>query len=64
MTRPTIGLALLLGLGLGGAIDGRAAAETVLRVTPHANVQVLDPHTNTATITVMHGHLIYDTLFA
>ena len=64
MTRRAIGLTLLLGLGLGGATGGGAVAETVLRVTPHANLQVLDPHTNTATITVMHAHLIYDTLFA
>ena len=64
MTRRSIGLALLLGLGFAGADGPGAAAETVLRVTPHANPQVLDPHTNTATITVMHAHLIYDTLFA
>jgi ABC-type transport system substrate-binding protein len=31
---------------------------------PHADLKVLDPHTNTATITLMHGHMIYDTLFA
>src|SRR5262249_26877403 len=54
--------ALAAALLLGSA--GGTAAETVLRVTPHANLQVLDPHTNTATITVMHAHLIFDTLFA
>ncbi|MEJ0067574.1 MAG: hypothetical protein WDO24_01160 [Pseudomonadota bacterium] len=41
-----------------------AAADNVLRVTPHADLKVLDPHTNTATITVMHAQMIYDTLFA
>ncbi|MBI3516911.1 MAG: ABC transporter substrate-binding protein [Proteobacteria bacterium] len=41
-----------------------AVAQTVLRVSPHADLKVLDPHTNTATITIMHGHMIYDTLFS
>jgi peptide/nickel transport system substrate-binding protein len=61
MTKRIVGLALLAALADPGA---GAVADTVLRVTPHANLQVLDPHTNTATITVMHAHLIYDTLFA
>jgi peptide/nickel transport system substrate-binding protein len=45
-------------------INGLGAADKVLRVVPHADLKVLDPHTNTATITLMHGALIYDTLFA
>ncbi|HUA51179.1 MAG TPA: ABC transporter substrate-binding protein [Candidatus Sulfotelmatobacter sp.] len=57
-------LLLALTIGLAGLSAPRAAAETVLRVTPHADLRVLDPHTNTATITTMHAHLIYDTLFA
>jgi peptide/nickel transport system substrate-binding protein len=40
------------------------AEQTVLRVVPHADLKILDPHTNTATITLMHGQMIYDTLFA
>src|SRR5260221_10748551 len=51
-------------LMIAGAVGHDAAAATVLRVSPHANLQVLDPHSNTATITIMHAHLIYDTLFA
>jgi peptide/nickel transport system substrate-binding protein len=51
-------------LALIGAASGAAAGEKILRVVPHANLQVLDPHTNTATITLMHGAMIYDTLFA
>jgi len=51
-------LAVLVPLG------GPKAADKVLRVVPHADLKVLDPHTNTATITLMHGHLIYDTLFS
>ena len=33
-------------------------------MVPHADLKILDPHTNTATITLMHGQMIYDTLFA
>ena len=51
-------LAVLVPLG------GPKAADKVLRVVPHAHLKVLDPHTNTATITLMHGHMIYDTLFS
>jgi peptide/nickel transport system substrate-binding protein len=54
------GLALL---ALIGAAGGAGAGDKVLRVVPHADLKVLDPHTNTATITVMHGAMIYDTLF-
>src|SRR5258708_2211214 len=41
-----------------------AAADKVLRVAPHADLKILDPQTNTATITLMHGLLVYDMLFA
>src|SRR5215471_10160641 len=51
-------------LALIGATCPVDAADKVLRVVPHADLKVLDPHTNTATITLMHGHMIYDTLFA
>jgi peptide/nickel transport system substrate-binding protein len=54
---------LLIGL-LGAASTGQAADQVVLRVVPHADLKILDPHTNTATITLMHGQMIYDTLFA
>jgi peptide/nickel transport system substrate-binding protein len=56
--------AILSLIGLvcaGGAAD---ADQVVLRVVPHADLKILDPHTNTATITLMHGQMIYDTLFA
>src|SRR5260221_3847338 len=45
------------------AAPASANAEKVLRVVPHADLKVLDPHTNTATITLMHGQMIYDQLF-
>ena len=56
-----IGLALLALIGIAGRVE---AADKVLRVVPQADLKVLDPHTNTATITLMHGAMIYDTLFA
>src|SRR5215469_14527098 len=49
---------------LAGAAGGAQAEQNVLRVVPHADLKILDPHTNTATITLMHGQMIYDTLFA
>src|SRR6266480_3788439 len=54
----------LLALAIIGAASAASAADKVLRVVPHADLKVLDPHTNTATITLMHGAMIYDTLFS
>lgn len=36
----------------------------VLRVAPHAKLEVMDPTWTTAYITRNHGYLVYDTLFA
>src|SRR6266699_5447761 len=55
--------ALVLVLLLVAAPLG-ARAEKVLRVVPHADLKILDPYTTTATITLMHGQMIYDQLFA
>ena len=55
---------LLMLLTFLGAPNSVMAGDNVLRVVPHADLKVLDPHTNTATITLMHGAMIYDTLFA
>src|SRR5579883_3389650 len=41
-----------------------ARAETVLRAIPQADLRSLDPVWSTAAITVMHGYLVYDQLFA
>ena len=54
----------LVVLALFVPTSGPRAGDKVLRVVPHADLKVLDPHTNTATITLMHGHMIYDTLFS
>ena len=41
-----------------------ARAESVLRAIPQADLRSLDPVWSTAAITVMHGYLVYDQLFA
>ncbi len=57
--------AVVLPLSLGAAQTvTSAAAETVLRVIPHADLKNLDPIWTTAYISRNHGYLIYDTLFA
>jgi len=56
--------AVLLALDLACAASGAWADQVVLRVVPHADLKILDPHTNTAPITLMHGLMIYDTLFS
>jgi peptide/nickel transport system substrate-binding protein len=43
---------------------GSARADNVLRIAPVADLKILDPHVTTTTITLMHGQLVYDTLFA
>src|SRR6266576_6930390 len=54
-----LGLALaLIAMPIG------ARAEKVLRVVPHADLKIVDPYTTTAAITLMHGQMIYDQLFA
>src|SRR5436853_4652325 len=56
---------LKLGLiALLMALPVEARAEKVLRVVPHADLKIVDPYTTTATITLMHGQMIYDQLFA
>jgi peptide/nickel transport system substrate-binding protein len=46
-----------------GAIVCAANAKT-LRVAPHSDLKVVDPIWTTALISVNHGYMIYDTLFA
>jgi peptide/nickel transport system substrate-binding protein len=55
---------MAMSLGFGGMASTDAAAETVLRVIPHADLKNLDPIWTTAYISRNHGYLIYDTLFA
>ena len=57
----TIGLMFLALLGMQNGVH---AADKVLRVVPHADLNVLDPPVSTAVMTLMHGLMIYDTLFS
>jgi peptide/nickel transport system substrate-binding protein len=41
-----------------------ATADSVLRIVPHADLQMLDPMGATADIIKLHGFMIYDTLYA
>src|SRR5437868_8293607 len=61
MAKFRLGWVLLLALALAPV---GARAEKVLRVVPHADLQIVDPYATTATITLMHGQMIYDQLFA
>lgn len=45
------------------ALVAPATAKT-LRVAPHSDLKILDPIWTTALITVNHGYMVYDTLFA
>src|SRR5437660_7857341 len=63
---PSRCLSSLAGLAFATALLTAvpAGADTVLRVAPHADLKILDPQTNTATITLMHGLMIYDMLYS
>ena len=52
-----------IGLVLAVAFSGAASAKT-LRVSLHSDLKIVDPVWTTALITVNHGYMIYDTLFA
>src|SRR5882724_3616251 len=47
-----------------GLVAGAAQAETIIRMVPHASLQILDPVWTTGYITRNHGYLVYDTLFS
>ena len=47
-----------------GAAAPAGAREKVLRFVPHADLKNLDPIWTTALITLNHGYMVYDTLFA
>src|SRR4051794_41986980 len=55
-------LFLAAALAAGALVCG-ANAKT-LRVAPHSDLKIVDPIWTTALITVNHGYMIYDTLFA
>lgn len=43
---------------------GPASAETVLKVSLHSDLKIVDPIWTTALISAHHGNMIYDTLFS
>jgi len=47
-----------------GPAIAQPARQSTLRIVPHANLTILDPHFTTALVTTNHGWAIYDTLFA
>ena len=55
---------LVVAAMLGLPLPGVAAAETVLRVVPQADLRVLDPSVTAATITRIFGLMIYDQLYS
>ena len=58
------GRRLLATLAASLAITGAAQAETVLKVSLHSDLKIIDPIWTTALISTHHGNMIYDTLFA
>ena len=40
------------------------AADKVLRAVVNSDLKIIDPTWSTAYITIRHGYLVYDTLFA
>jgi peptide/nickel transport system substrate-binding protein len=46
------------------AFAGTAHAETVLKVSLHSDLKIVDPIWTTALISTHHGNMIYDTLFS
>jgi peptide/nickel transport system substrate-binding protein len=46
------------------AFSGLARAETVLKVSLHSDLKIIDPIWTTALISTHHGNMVYDTLFA
>ena len=51
-------------LAAGLALTPAARAETVLKVSLHSDLKIIDPVWTTALISTHHGMMIYDTLFA
>ena len=56
-----IGAALLLAVASLGSAH---AADKTLRAVVNADLKIIDPTWSTAYVTIRHGYLVYDTLFA
>jgi peptide/nickel transport system substrate-binding protein len=55
---------LFLAAALAAGTLACAANAKTLRIAPHSDLKVVDPIWTTALISVNHGYMIYDTLFA
>jgi len=56
---------LMLAVFIGTTASGTASAQPkVLRVVPQSDVTVLDPMFSTAWISMIHGEMVYESLFA
>lgn len=64
MLTRTLAAALALGLAVLPMTARPVAAQSVLRVVPHADLRTLDPVAVSVVITRMHGLMIYESLFA
>jgi peptide/nickel transport system substrate-binding protein len=51
-------------LAASGSLAAPAGAETVLKMSLHSDLKIVDPIWTTALITTHHANMIYDTLFA
>ncbi len=63
MQRRTLLGAAALSLLANRPARAQISDPRVLRLVPHANLTILDPHFTTALVTTNHGWAIYDTLF-
>ncbi len=59
-----LGRRLACALAAAFAVAGAASAETVLKVSLHSDLKIVDPIWTTALISTHHGNMIYDTLFS
>jgi peptide/nickel transport system substrate-binding protein len=56
--------AIAAAAALAAALLTSAAPAQTLRVAPHSDLKVVDPIWTSALISVNHGYMVYDTLFA
>lgn len=57
------GLSVTVGLTLA-LTAATASGQSVLRVVPHSDLKILDPIQTTARISVNHGNMVFETLYA
>jgi peptide/nickel transport system substrate-binding protein len=62
LARPII--ALLALVFLASMTPVQAASDKTLRAVVNADLKIIDPTWSTAYVTIRHGYLVYDTLFA